>query len=87
MEHTNLADWTVQTAWARYNLDITLPDRTVPPTIQNPPPQIVMPEGTTDTSLKLNFTGSNNGVFYDPDFAQTWGEAAASAPAATPTSR
>ena len=72
---TNLADWTVQTAWARYNLDITLPDRTVPPIIENIPSQIVMNEGTSDSSLQLNFTNGNNGVFYDADFAQTWGDA------------
>jgi len=74
---SNLADWTVCTAWAQYNLDITLPDRTLPPQIQNPPSQIVMAEDGTDKSLKLNFTGSNNGVFFDPDFAPAnpWGEA------------
>ena len=74
---SNLADWTVCTAWAKYSLDITLPDRTLPPTIQNPPSQIVMAEDGTDTTLKLNFTGSNNGVFADADFApaNAWGEA------------
>ena len=72
---TNLGDWTVQTAWAKYQIDITLPDRTLPPIIQNVPAQIVMAEDTTDTSLKLNFTGGNLGVFTDPDFSKDWGEA------------
>ncbi|MEM2976814.1 MAG: tandem-95 repeat protein [Thermoplasmata archaeon] len=72
---SNLADWTVQTAWCKYKLDITLPDRTLPPIIQNEPPQIVMPEDGVDTTLKLNYTGTNNGVFTDVDFTKEWGEA------------
>ncbi|MBM4249364.1 MAG: hypothetical protein FJ149_08025 [Euryarchaeota archaeon] len=72
---SNLCDWTAQTAWGRYMLDITLPDRTVAPNIVNEPPQINMAEGGTDTSLKLNFTGSNNGVFADADMAKDWGDA------------
>ena len=71
---SNLCDWTAQTAWARYMLDITLPDRTVPPNIVNEPPQINMPEGGTDTSLKLNYTGSNSGIFADADMAKEWGD-------------
>jgi len=74
---SNLCDWTAQTAWAKYVLDITLPDRTVPPNVVNEPPQINMPEGGTDTSLKLNFTGSNNGIFADADLKQDWGDALA----------
>jgi hypothetical protein len=72
---SNLCDWTAQTAWAKYMLDITLPDRTVPPAVQNEPPQINMPEGGTDTTIKLNYTGSNNGVFSDADIAKEWGDA------------
>jgi hypothetical protein len=71
---SNLCDWTAQTAWAKYMLDITLPDRTVPPNIVNEPPQINMPEGGTDTSIKLNYTGSNNGIFADADMAKEWGD-------------
>jgi hypothetical protein len=69
---SNLSDWTLCTAWAKYQLDITLPDRTVAPTIRNEPGQITIPEDGTDSSLKLNGTA---GVFDDADFTQEWGDA------------
>jgi hypothetical protein len=63
-----LADWTVQTAWAKYTLDITMIPHWSPPVVQYAPGTIIIEEDGTDSSLELNFTGSNHGVFFDPDF-------------------
>ena len=45
-----------------------------PPYVKNPPSPMVIPEGGSDSTLELNFTGHNNGVFTDDDFKEDWGE-------------
>ena len=72
---TNLADWTVQTAWADYTIDLTLGCSTShSPQVVNPPPDILMSEDGADSSLKLNFTGANRGIFWDGDMDEDWGD-------------
>ena len=71
---SNLADWTVCTAWAKYTLDLTIPYTSNPPYVSNPPANITMPEDGTDTSLRLNCTQNNSGVFTDDDHQKGWGD-------------
>jgi len=71
---SNLCDWTAQTARAKYQLDITLPICANAPYIVHSPEPILITEDGSDSSLELNFTGANNGVFTDDDFKEEWGE-------------
>ena len=62
---SNLADWTAQTAWAKYNLDLTTCPPMYSPSVRNPPAPIVVSEDASDRSLELRFTGNNSGVFWE----------------------
>jgi hypothetical protein len=72
---SNLADWTVCTAWANYRLDLTIGcSSSHCPMVKNRPARTIMPEDGADGSLQLNWTGNNSGVFWDEDFEEDWGD-------------
>jgi hypothetical protein len=69
-----LADWTVQSAWASYRLDITLPDHTQAPFVSNPLDVVYLDEDTSFSGIRLLDTGQNGGIFSDTDIDTEWGD-------------
>ena len=69
-----LADWLLQSAWARYQLDITMPDHTSAPFVSNPLSEVSMDEDTAFSNLRLLDDGQNGGLFSNMDLSKEWGD-------------